>query len=145
MVTEWGFSEKLGPILLTAEPNSLRSNTVSHETGKLIDDEVRGFIDSNYQRALQILTDNIDILHAMKDALMKYETIDTDQVDDLMARIVVRPPSDWTEEKSEPVKEDVVEEPAAEKSEEQEVKSEMTPEAEETPIVKAEEKKEDKE
>ncbi|PKF62732.1 ATP-dependent zinc metalloprotease FtsH [Psychromonas sp. psych-6C06] len=101
MVTEWGFSEKLGPILLTAEPNSLRSNTVSHETGKLIDDEVRGFIENNYQRAYQLLTDNIDILHAMKDALMKYETIDTDQVDDLMARVEVRPPSDWTEDKPE--------------------------------------------
>ena len=98
MVTEWGFSEKLGPILLTAEENSLRSNTVSHETGKLIDDEVRQFIESNYQRAYKLLTDNIDILHAMKEALMKYETIDTDQVDDLMARVEVRAPSDWTDE-----------------------------------------------
>jgi cell division protease FtsH len=95
MVTEWGFSEKLGPILLTAEDNSLRSNRVSHETGKLIDDEVRNFIEKNYQRAFQLLTDNIDILHAMKDALMKYETIDTLQVDDLMARVEVRAPSNW--------------------------------------------------
>jgi cell division protease FtsH len=149
MVTEWGFSEKLGPILLTAEPNSLRSNTVSHETGKLIDDEVRGFIESNYQRAYQILTDNIDILHAMKDALMKYETIDTDQVDDLMARIVVRPPSDWTEEKSEPVKEESAKETKAETPlEEEGVKDESeTPAAKsDAPAdVKLEEKKEDKE
>mgnify|MGYP003625329469 CR=1 FL=1 len=106
MVTEWGFSEKLGPILLTAEENSLRSNTVSHETGKLIDDEVRAFIDSNYARAYRLLTDNIDILHAMKDALMKYETIDTLQVDDLMARVEVRPPSNW-DDKAEPIKEEV--------------------------------------
>lgn len=103
MVTEWGFSEKLGPILLTAEPNSLRSNVVSHETGKIIDDEVKFFIETNYTRAEKLLTDNIDILHAMKDALMKYETIDSDQVDDLMARITVRPPADW-EEQDIPVK-----------------------------------------
>ena len=98
MVTEWGFSEKLGPILLAADPNTLRSNVVSHETGKIIDDEVKSFVDKNYARAEKILTDNIDILHAMKDALMKYETIDSDQIDDLMARIEVRPPSDWSEE-----------------------------------------------
>ncbi|MGB5447270.1 MAG: ATP-dependent metalloprotease, partial [Psychromonas sp.] len=98
MVTEWGFSDKLGPILLTADQNTLRSNVVSHDTGKIIDDEVKFFIEKNYQRAQKILTDNIDILHAMKNALMKYETIDTDQVDDLMARIEVRPPADWTDE-----------------------------------------------
>jgi cell division protease FtsH len=114
MVTEWGFSEKLGPILLTVDANTLRSNVVSHETGKLIDDEVKFFIDKNYQRAQKILNDNIDILHAMKDALMKYETIDSDQVADLMARIEVRPPTDWVEDaevakdnpaKAEPIKE----------------------------------------
>jgi len=98
MVTEWGFSEKLGPILLTADENTLRSNVVSHETGKIIDDEVKLFIETNYQRASKILTDNIDILHAMKDALMKYETIDASQVDDLMARVEVQPPSDWDEQ-----------------------------------------------
>jgi cell division protease FtsH len=98
MVTEWGFSEKLGPILLAVDSNTLRSNLLSPETGKVIDEEVKFFIEKNYERAEKILTDNIDILHAMKDALMKYETIDTAQVDDLMARIEVRPPSDWTDE-----------------------------------------------
>jgi len=98
MVTEWGFSEKLGPILLAVDSNTLRSNLLSPETGKVIDEEVKFFIEKNYERAEKILTDNIDILHAMKDALMKYETIDTSQVDDLMARIEVRPPSDWTAE-----------------------------------------------
>jgi cell division protease FtsH len=97
MVTEWGFSEKLGPILLSTDPNTLRSNVVSHETGKIIDDEVKFFIDKNYQRAEQLLTDNIDILHAMKDALMKYETIDSTQIDDLMSRVEVRAPADWEE------------------------------------------------
>jgi cell division protease FtsH len=98
MVTEWGFSDKLGPILLAADPNTLRSNMVSHETGKIIDDEVKYLIDKNYTRAEKLLTDNIDILHAMKDALMKYETIDSDQIDDLMSRVEVRPPSDWSDE-----------------------------------------------
>ncbi|WP_028863718.1 ATP-dependent zinc metalloprotease FtsH [Psychromonas aquimarina] len=98
MVTEWGFSDKLGPILLAADSNTLRSNVVSHETGKIIDDEVKSIIENNYGRAEKILTDNIDILHAMKDALMKFETIDTAQVDDLMARVEVRAPSDWTDE-----------------------------------------------
>jgi cell division protease FtsH len=70
----------------------------------------------NYKRAYKLLSDNIDILHAMKDALMKYETIDSNQVDDLMARVTVRPPSDWDDEKEvESVKEsfkvDKVEEP----------------------------------
>ena len=97
MVTEWGFSEKLGPVLLATDPNTLRSNVVSDDTGKVIDEEVKYFIEKNYARAEQLLTDNIDILHAMKDALMKYETIDTAQIDDLMARVEVRPPSDWDE------------------------------------------------
>jgi len=95
MVTEWGFSEKLGPVLLATDPNTLRSNVVSDETGKMIDEEVKHFIDKNYQRAEQLLTDNIDILHAMKDALIKYETIDSMQIDDLMSRVEVRPPANW--------------------------------------------------
>ncbi|WP_051043797.1 ATP-dependent zinc metalloprotease FtsH [Psychromonas sp. CNPT3] len=98
MVTEWGFSEKLGPILLIAEPNSLRSNTISSETGKIIDDEVKAFVEVNYARAYKYLADNLDILHAMKDALMKYETIDAHQVDDLMQRITVRAPVDWNDD-----------------------------------------------
>ena len=142
MVTEWGFSEKLGPILLTGEQGSLRSNVVSHETGKVIDDEVKVFIDTNYKRAYKLLSDNIDILHAMKDALMKYETIDTNQVDDLMARITVRPPSDWDDEKEveslkEKVKaenvEAVVEETKTDVVDEKEVVSEQaSPEESET-------------
>ena len=154
MVTEWGFSKKLGPILLAADPNTLRSNVVSHETGKIIDDEVKAFIDKNYARAEKILTDNIDILHAMKDALMKYETIDSDQIDDLMARIEVRPPSDWSEEdeskaevKKEKPAESVVED--ADNAENQQEATENVSDAdsqEEAPTVDSEpvEKPEDK-
>ena len=68
---------------------------MSDETARAIDDEIRAFVNRNYQRAEQILKDNMDILHAMKDALMHYETIDALQIDDLMARREVRPPSDF--------------------------------------------------
>ncbi len=102
MVTQWGLSEKLGPLLYAEEEgevflgrSSSRSSSMSDETAKAIDAEVRSFSDRNYERAEQILRDNIDILHAMKDALMKYETIDAKQIDDLMARREVRAPENW--------------------------------------------------
>ncbi|MFD1622207.1 ATP-dependent zinc metalloprotease FtsH [Thalassotalea marina] len=102
MVTQWGLSEKMGPMLFAEEEGevflgrtSAKSMHMSDETAKMIDDEIKDFVDRNYQRAEQILKDNMDILHAMKDALMLYETIDANQIDDLMARREVRPPSDF--------------------------------------------------
>ncbi|MDF5430935.1 ATP-dependent metalloprotease, partial [Vibrio parahaemolyticus] len=105
MVTQWGFSEKLGPMLYAEDEGEVflgRSVTqtkhMSDDTAKLIDDEVRQLIDRNYERARQILIDNMDIMHAMKDALMKYETIDAGQIDDLMARKeVIREPAGWAD------------------------------------------------
>ncbi|USD40684.1 ATP-dependent zinc metalloprotease FtsH [Vibrio sp. SCSIO 43135] len=106
MVTQWGFSEKLGPLLYAEEEGEVflgRSVTqtkhMSDDTAKLIDDEVRKIIDRNYDRAKQILEDNMDIMHAMKDALMKYETIDAGQIDDLMERKTdIREPAGWGEQ-----------------------------------------------
>ena len=72
-----------------------KAKGMSGDTAALIDSEIKVFIDKNYQRAQQILTDNLDILHAMKDALMKFETIDSLQIDDLMNRREVRQPADW--------------------------------------------------
>ena len=103
MVTKWGLSEKMGPILYDEEDQqpflgqsmSKPPKYFADKTALNIDTEVRNLIDTNYQRAYKILTDNIDILHAMADALMKYETIDAMQVDDLMARKPVREPGDW--------------------------------------------------
>lgn len=103
MVTQWGFSEKLGPMLYAEEEGEVflgRSVTqtkhMSDDTAKLIDDEVRKIIDRNYERARKILLDNMDIMHSMKDALMKYETIDAGQIDDLMARKEdIREPAGW--------------------------------------------------
>ena len=101
MVTQWGLSEKLGPLLYSEDQNEMymgggggRAMSMSDETAKVIDTEVRLFSDRNYQRAEDILKENIDILHSMKDALMKYETIDAKQIDDLMARQPVREPRD---------------------------------------------------
>ena len=98
MVTKWGLSDKLGPLHYGEDegmmPGTGKSN-YSGDTSKLIDEEVRAIIDRCYKRAEEILHDNRDILEAMKDALMEYETIDSEQVDDLMARRKVRPPRDW--------------------------------------------------
>ncbi|MEO1896412.1 MAG: ATP-dependent zinc metalloprotease FtsH [Cycloclasticus sp.] len=100
MVTLWGFSEKLGALNYGEDENAMghsggRPKMISEETAELINKEVRVFIDRNYERAETLLKDNIDILHSMTDALMKYETLDSDQLDELMARTTVSPPKDW--------------------------------------------------
>jgi cell division protease FtsH len=107
MVTQWGLSEKLGPLLYAEEEGEVflgrsvsQHKNISDETARLIDKEVRLFIDRNYDRAKKILEDNMDILHSMKDALMKYETIDAKQIDDLMERKPVREPAGWTDSNS---------------------------------------------
>ncbi|RTE87476.1 MULTISPECIES: ATP-dependent zinc metalloprotease FtsH [Gammaproteobacteria] len=102
MVTQWGLSSKMGPLLYAEDDDQVflgrsvaQNKQMSDETMKSIDAEIREVIDRNYTRAQQILEENIDILHAMKDALMKYETIDAAQIDDLMARRPVREPESW--------------------------------------------------
>ncbi|WP_417659693.1 ATP-dependent zinc metalloprotease FtsH [Pseudidiomarina sp.] len=107
MVTQWGLSEKMGPLLYAEDENEVflgRSVTqhkhMSDDTARAIDQEVKLFIDRNYDRAKRILEENVDILHTMKDALMKYETIDADQIDDLMNRRDVREPRDWQQRDS---------------------------------------------
>ncbi len=102
MVTQWGFSDKLGPLLYAEEEGEVflgrsvsKNRHMSEETIKVIDEEIRDFIDRNYARAKQLIEENMDILHAMKDCLMAYETIDAKQIDDLMARRPVREPENW--------------------------------------------------
>nr|WP_024495942.1 ATP-dependent zinc metalloprotease FtsH [Candidatus Schmidhempelia bombi] len=105
MVTQWGYSDKLGPLYYESEDNGFGKNReISDETARIIDEEVRDIITRNYDRAKTILTENIDILHAMKDALIKYETIDSNQVAQLMARQPVTPPADWTQNDEQAVK-----------------------------------------
>ena len=103
MVTKWGLSEKLGPLLYAEDEDQGflgRSSAgglagVSGETAKQIDEEVRRIIDESYATARRLLEENRDKLDMMAEALMKYETIDTQQIDDIMAGRVPREPKDW--------------------------------------------------
>jgi cell division protease FtsH len=72
-----------------------RQKTVSDDTAQAIDSEIRTIIDRNYQRAVVMLRENEDKLHLMADALMKYETIDSGQIDSIMEGKVPGPPKDW--------------------------------------------------
>ena len=107
MVTQWGLSEKLGPLTFGEDEGEVflgRSVTqhkaISDETAHIIDEEVRNIVERNYERARTILVENMDILHAMSDALIKYETIDKNQIDDLMNGRVPQPPQGWDDTSS---------------------------------------------
>ncbi|QNH07740.1 ATP-dependent metallopeptidase FtsH/Yme1/Tma family protein [Pseudomonas sp. B11D7D] len=103
MVTKWGLSEKLGPLMYAEEEGEVflgrsmgsQSSNVSGETAKLIDEEVRRIIDECYATAKQLLVENRDKLDAMAEALMKYETIDAEQIDDIMNGREPREPRGW--------------------------------------------------
>jgi len=102
MVTKWGLSDKLGPLSYSEDDGEVflgRSVTqhknVSDETAHTIDQEIRSVIDTNYSRAQQILQDHVEKLHMMAAALMKYETIDSDQIDQIMSGQEPGPPRDW--------------------------------------------------
>jgi cell division protease FtsH len=104
MVTKWGLSEKLGPLTYSDEQEEVflghsvaQHKPVSDETAHDIDSEIRAIIDRSYARAEKILKENIDKLHLMAEALMKYETIDSDQIDDIMTGKQPRPPRDWND------------------------------------------------
>ncbi|MGE8296425.1 MAG: ATP-dependent zinc metalloprotease FtsH [Pseudomonas sp.] len=103
MVTKWGLSEKLGPLMYAEEEGEVflgrsmgsQNSNVSGETAKQIDEEVRRIIDECYATAKKLLVENRDKLDAMAEALMKYETIDSDQIDDIMAGREPREPRGW--------------------------------------------------
>lgn len=99
MVTKWGLSQKLGPMLYAEDEGEVflgRSVTqrknVSEQTAMDIDNEVRVVIDKCYSKARHLLETHRDILETMANALMQYETIDAGQIDDLMAGKPPRPP-----------------------------------------------------
>ena len=107
MVTKWGLSDKLGPLSYAEDEGEVflgRSVTqhknISDDTARIIDAEIRGFIDRNYERAKKILNEENDKLHAMAQALMKYETIDAKQIEDIMKGEEPRPPADWSDKSS---------------------------------------------
>ena len=103
MVTKWGLSEKLGPLKYDEAQEEVflgksaggGASHVSASTQASIDAEVRSIIDECYARAKKILEDNRSKLDAMAEALMKYETIDSPQIDDIMNDKVPRPPKGW--------------------------------------------------
>ncbi len=102
MVTKWGLSDKLGPLSYSEEEGEVflgRSVTqhkkTSDVTERTIDEEVRRLIDTNFRHAKQILEGNLDNLHKMAGALIKYETIDEHQIRDIMEGREPRPPVDW--------------------------------------------------
>jgi cell division protease FtsH len=104
MVTKWGFSEKLGPMTYSEDEGEVflghsvtQHKNVSGATADLIDEEIKAIVDDNYQRAETILKENMDKLHMMADALVKYETIDEKQIADIMAGREPRPPEDWSD------------------------------------------------
>jgi len=105
MVTKWGLSEQLGPLTYSEDEGEVflgRSVTqhkhVSDDTAKTIDEEIRSIIDHNYERARNLLESHLDILHLMAEALIKYETIDSDQIDTIMAGNKPQPPKDWSDD-----------------------------------------------
>lgn len=104
MVTQWGLSDRMGPLSYSEDEGEVflgksvgRQKTVSDDTAHAIDSEIRSIIDRNYQRAVDILTEHEDKLHLMADALIKYETIDSSQIDSIMAGKVPGPPQDWSD------------------------------------------------
>jgi len=104
MVTKWGLSERLGPLTYSEEEEEVflghsvaKHKSVSDETAHIIDEEIRRVIDRNYQRAKQLLTEHNDKLHLMAQALVKYETIDSGQIDDIMNGKEPRPPEGWND------------------------------------------------
>ena len=102
MVTKWGLSDRLGPLTYSEDAGEVflgrsvtQTKQISDETAHAIDVEVRRVIESNYQRARAILETHLDKLHAMADALIKFETIDDGMIKDIMAGRPPTPPAGW--------------------------------------------------
>ncbi|NOR52163.1 MAG: ATP-dependent zinc metalloprotease FtsH [Gammaproteobacteria bacterium] len=113
MVTKWGLSDKLGPLTYSEEDGEIflgRSVTqhknVSDDTAHIIDGEIRAVIDRNFERARAILTEKMDTLHLMSESLLKYETIDSDMIDQIMEGKQPDPPKDWNDSGSDDNKQD---------------------------------------
>lgn len=102
MVTKWGLSERLGPMVYGDEEGEVflghavtKNKEISEQTAEAIDEEVRRIVDKTYKTAKDVLEKNIQILHAMASALLKYETLDSDQIKDVMEGREPREPKDW--------------------------------------------------
>jgi len=109
MVTKWGLSDKAGPVLYSEDDSDpfLKGGggsggtggmSVSGDTAKLLDAEIRKILDDCYEEAVRLLEENRTAMELMKDALMEYETIDASQIDDIMKGIKPQPPKDWNDD-----------------------------------------------
>lgn len=104
MVTKWGLSERLGPLVYGDEDGEVflghsvtKTKDMSEQTAQTIDQEVRRITDKTYKIAKDILESKIDILHKMAAALLKYETLDAEQLKDIMQGLEPKPPKDWVD------------------------------------------------
>ncbi len=109
MVTKWGLSTKMGPLAYSEEDGEVflghsvtQHKTLSDETAHAIDEEVRRIIDNNYERAGHLLKTNMEKLHLMAKALIKFETIDNAQIDDIMEGKQPRAPDGWGDDETKP-------------------------------------------
>jgi cell division protease FtsH len=107
MVTKWGLTEALGPLAYSEDEDEVflgRSVTqhkhMSDDTARRIDDEVREIVETAHRTAHDLLTGNLEKLELMAQALMRYETIDTEQIDQIMEGREPDPPEDWSEQDS---------------------------------------------
>ena len=103
MVTRYGMTDALGPMVYAENEGEVflgrsvtKTTTMSEQTMEKVDMEVRRIIDEQYNLARRLIEENSDKMHAMAKALLEWETIDTDQLDDIMAGKAPRPPKDWT-------------------------------------------------
>jgi len=109
MVTKWGLSDNMGPMAYGEDEGEVflgrsvtQHKSVSDLTAKSIDEDIRALVNRNYQRAEDLLKENIEKLHIMTKLLMKYETIDSDQIDAIMEGREPGKPKDWTDSSSTP-------------------------------------------
>lgn len=126
MITKWGLSDQLGPLSYNQDADNLylgypssQGSKVSDATSLLIDKECRAIIERNYKLAETLLTKHIEKLHLMASALIKYETIDADQINQIMRGQVPEPPKDWPTDDLHRQEEQIVEAPIHNKSQDQ--------------------------
>ena len=103
MVTRYGMTDALGPMVYAENEGEVflgrsvtKTTTMSEQTMQKVDSEVRRIIDQQYLQARTLIEENQDKIHAMAKALLEWETIDSDQLDDIMAGKDPRPPKDWS-------------------------------------------------
>ncbi len=129
MVTKWGLSEKLGPLMYGEDSEEVflgrsagsPAKSFAPETAQRIDEEIRSIIDDCYETSRKVLVENMDKLHMMAEALMLYETIDASQIDDIMGGNDPKPPKGWGDGESSgsaPKKDDVTEKKASSEKDE---------------------------